>query len=222
MQNIVLVECCKSVRSSSVGGSDGPADTGDLVASANDALARGVGDGSHVLVLGLGALPNLHLATTPQDTDSHGREEVVGGVGVVVDTAVKDGSGVLANGRRDQSLATGVVGNELANVVDDTSNRDPSLAVLRLLNKVVPADNREALKRDTPVEGRALLVELLLQLLNTALLDLVVGEGLEVVGEAKLLHGPDEPLGRVVLPPLDGVAEITRELVVEARNHSQL
>lgn len=33
--------------------------------------------------------------------------------------------------------------------------------------------------------------------------------------ETKDRHGRDEPLGRVVLEPLDGVSEIHRELVVE-------
>lgn len=39
---------------------------------------------------------------------------------------------------------------------------------------------------------------------ETAPLDLVLGECLEVVGEADLLADPDELLGGVVLPPLDG------------------
>jgi hypothetical protein len=47
------------------------------------------------------------------------------------------------------------------------------------------------------------------------LFDLVVGELLEVRSETKDRHGGDEPLGGVVLEPLDGVSEIHRELVVE-------
>ena len=47
------------------------------------------------------------------------------------------------------------------------------------------------------------------------LLDLVIGEPLEVRCESKRGHGPDEPLGRVILEPLDSVPEIHRELVVE-------
>ena len=48
-----------------------------------------------------------------------------------------------------------------------------------------------------------------------ALLDLVVGERLEVRREAELAAHPDEPLRRVVLVPLDRVAVVHRELVVE-------
>ena len=45
--------------------------------------------------------------------------------------------------------------------------------------------------------------------------DLVVGEDLEVAGESELLHGPNEPLGRVILVPLDSVTVVHGELMVE-------
>ena len=48
-----------------------------------------------------------------------------------------------------------------------------------------------------------------------ALLDLVVGERLEVRREAELAAHPDEPLRRVVLVPLDRVTVVHGELVVE-------
>jgi len=38
---------------------------------------------------------------------------------------------------------------------------------------------------------------------------------LEMTGETQLLAHPDEPLGRVILIPLDCVAVIHRELVME-------
>lgn len=140
----------------------------------------------------------------------------MGSIGVVVDTTVEHGSSILANGRVDERLATGMIGDELANIVNDTSDSNPGLAIdLGLGDVVVPADNGEVLKRNTPVKSGALLVKLLLELLKSALLNLVLGEGFEVIGKAKLLHGPDEPLGGVILPPLNGVAKIARELVVE-------
>ena len=135
---------------------------------------------------------------------------------MVVHATVEHGSGILANGGVDESLATGVISDEIANIVNDASDSNPGLAIdLGLGDVVVPADNGEVLKRNTPVKSGALLVKLLLELLESALLNLVLGEGFEVVREAKLLHGPDEPLGGVILPPLNGVAEIARELVVE-------
>lgn len=105
--------------------------------------------------------------------------------------------------------------DKILDIMNDTGYSNPSLAFLGLSNVVIPADDRELLKRGTPVEAGALLVELLLNLLETTLLDLILGKGLEVVGKTQLLHGPDEPLGGVILPPLDRVAEVARELVVE-------
>lgn len=105
--------------------------------------------------------------------------------------------------------------DEVGHVVDNTGDRNKAAAVLGLGDVVVPVDDRQLLQRDTPVELGALLVELLLQLLEAALLDLVLAELLEVVSEAELLPGPDGPLGGVVLPPLNGVAVVRGELVVE-------
>jgi hypothetical protein len=51
--------------------------------------------------------------------------------------------------------------------------------------------------------------------LDTALLDLVGTELLEVGGETELAPQPDGPLGRVVLVPLDSVAVVGGELVME-------
>jgi hypothetical protein len=139
----------------------------------------------------------------------------VSAVGVEVDTAVEHGSGILSNTTLDQGLATGVLVDEIGNVVYNASNSDQATAVLSLLNVVVPLDDRELLKRYTPVEFGALLVKLLLELLDTALLDLVGTELLEVGGEAELAPHPDGPLSGVVLVPLDSVAVVGGELVVE-------
>ena len=45
--------------------------------------------------------------------------------------------------------------------------------------------------------------------------DLVVGENFQVGSEADFLASPDEPLGRIILVPSDGIAVIHRELVVK-------
>ena len=52
-------------------------------------------------------------------------------------------------------------------------------------------------------------------LLDSALLDFVLLELLEIVGQAHLLPHPDTPFGRVILEGLDGVAVVGREFVVE-------
>jgi hypothetical protein len=87
-------------------------------------------------------------------------------------------------------------------------------ALAALLEEVIPVDYGQLLKRDTPVEGRPLGIELLLQLLVATLLDLVGWEGLEVVREAHIFPQKDAPLGRVVLVPLDGVAVVGLSLGV--------
>lgn len=199
----------------SVGTGHGCNNLGDLSTGAVNSLSSRVVHISDILVLKLGALPDLDFASAAEHTHTHGRQEVVGSVGVHVDTTVEDGGGVLANSGRDEGLATGVVLDEVGHVVDNTGNSNESLAVLGLGGEIVPADNGELLERSTPVEGGTLLVELLLQLLNTALFDLVGTELLEVIGEAEHLPEVDGPLGRVILPPLNGVSVVGGELVVE-------
>ncbi len=84
-----------------------------------------------------------------------------------------------------------------------------------MLNIVVPLDNGKLIKRDTPVELSALLINLLLELLDTTLLNLVGTELLEVGGEAKLAPEPDGPFGGIVLVPFNGIAVVRGELVME-------
>lgn len=188
---------------------------GDLLASPDDTLARAVKHKVDALVLLLRAFPDLDLAAATDDTHSHGRQQVVGGVGVAVHTTVEHGSGVLADTSVDHGLATGVVLDKVGAVVHNTGNGDKATALLGFLDVLVPFHDGKLVERRAPVEVGTLLVELLLLLLETALFDLVGAELLQVVGEAKLLPGPDGPLGRVVLPPLDGVAVVGWELVVE-------
>jgi hypothetical protein len=202
-------------RLSSIGAGSGLDNLGDLRASTDDALTGRVVHVGDILVLELSTLPDLNLATTAEDTNTHGRQKVVGSVGVEVDTTVEDSGSVLSDGGVDEGLATGVVLDEVGNVVDNTGNGNETLSSLGLGDEVVPVNNGELLKRNTPVEGGTLLVKLLLELLDTALLNLVGTELLQLISKTKLLPAPDAPLGRVVLPPLNSVTVIRRELVVE-------
>ena len=161
------------------------------------------------------SLPDLDLHTAADDADPHRREQVVCGVAVVVHAAVEHGRGILADAGLDHGLAARVVVDEVRDIMDYTSDGDEATAVAGLVNVVVPFHDGELLERHAPVEPCAVLVELLLHLLEAALLDLIGTELLEVIGEAELLANPDEPLGRVVLVPLDGVTVVGRELVVE-------
>ena len=127
---------------------------------------------------------------------------------MVVDTTVENGGCVLSNTGRDESLSTRVVLDEVGNIVDNTSNSDESAAVLGFGLVIIPVDDRQLLERNTPVESLSLLVKLLLQLLETALLNLVLLKLLQVVGESELLPDPDSPLGGVVLMPFNSIAVV--------------
>ena len=70
------------------------------------ALTSRIVDVRNILVLELGTLPDLDLAAAAEDTDTHGGEKVVGGVGVEVDTTVEDSSGIFTDSGRDEGLAT--------------------------------------------------------------------------------------------------------------------
>ena len=134
---------------------------------------------------------------------------------MVVDTTVEDGGCILSNTRRDESLSTRVVLDEVGYIMDDTSNSNKGTTVLGFSLVVLPADDWQLLERNTPVKSLSLLVELLLQLLETALLDLVLLELLQIIGEAKLLPNPDRPLRWVILMPFNSIAVVGGELVVE-------
>lgn len=213
INNNRLSSCCATLGSIGTGHWCG--EPGNLRACTNDALASRVIDIGHVLVLKLGALPDLDFTATAEDTDSHGGEKVVGGVGVVINTAIEDGGGILANGRRDQRLATRMVLDEVGNIVNDTGNGNKTLAVLGICNKVVPVHNGELFQRSTPVESGALLIKLLLHLLNTALFNFVGTELLEVIGETHHLPQADRPLGGIILIPRNSVTVVRGELVME-------
>jgi hypothetical protein len=188
---------------------------GNLITGSNDAVSILILEIVAIFGLALGTLPDLNFHTASDDTDSHSGQHIVCCVGVVVHTAVEHCSSVFADTRLDHSTATRMVFDEAGDIVDNTSDGHKTTAVLRLVNVIVPFHDRELLERDTPIKSLALLIELLLKLLNTALLNFVGSELLEVVCKAELLCRPDEPFGWVVLPPFDSVAVIAGEFVVE-------
>lgn len=137
------------------------------------------------------------------------------GVAVHVHATVEHGSSILAETAANHGFTTGVVVDKVRYIVHNTCHSDEGATILGLVHVVVPLENRELLQRYAPVELRTLLVELLLLLLDAAFFDFIGAELLEVVGEAELLHGPDEPLGGVILVPLNGIAVVGWKLVVE-------
>jgi len=133
---------------------------------------------------------------------------------VIVDTTKEGGSGIGTNSSLDEVSSSGVFLSKGAAVMDEAVD-DHQWSVLGLLLKVLPRHDREIIVRHGPLEVLGRLGNLLELHRVLALLDLVRRERLEVRGEAKVRHGKDEPLGRVVLVPLDGVPVVLGELVVE-------
>lgn len=58
------------------------------------------------------------------DGNTHGSKNVVSSVGVVVDTTVKDGSTVLANGSLDKTRPPGWSLDKVSDIVNNTRNQD--------------------------------------------------------------------------------------------------
>ena len=186
-----------------------------LITRPDDLLPLPINRVLHILVLPLGSLPDLDLAPSPDDTDTHRTQQVVSGIAMHVDATVEHGGGILADTRRDHGFAARVILDEGGNIVDNTRNGDESAPVLRLVMVFVPFHDGELVERYTPVELGAFDIDLLLDLLDAALFDLVGAKLLEIVGETELLPRPDGPFGGIVLPPIQRIAVVRGELVVE-------
>jgi hypothetical protein len=186
-----------------------------LRASADDLLSFTIVDIADISLLLLGPLPDLDFTSSSNDTNSYCREKVVSGVGVIVDSSIEHGRGIFAESRLDHCFSTRMIADEVSNVMNDPSNSNKSSAVLGLVLVVVPFHDWKLLERNTPVEFRSFLVEFLLLLLNTALFDFVGLELFEIKSKAHLLPQPDGPFGGIILMPLDSIAVVGWELVVE-------
>lgn len=105
--------------------------------------------------------------------------------------------------------------DELSNVVHDACHAYNRAAVPCLVDILIPVHFRQLVKRNAPIELRALLIKLLLLLLNTSLIDFVLTELLQVIGEPELFASPDKPFSGIVLVPFDCVAIVRRKLMMK-------
>lgn len=69
----------------------------------------------------------------------------MGGIRVVVNIAVKDGGGILANSGANEFLTTEVIFNEVSYAIDNTRNSNEGISILRVCYEVIPVDNGELL-----------------------------------------------------------------------------
>ena len=147
--------------------------------------------------------------------NTEGAEQVLGSIGVIVDTSIESLGGVLANEGLDEGFTSGMGGDELGNVVHQIVDNDKGRAFEASALDVVLGKERELLNGKSPVESAHLVFKSLLRHLQATLLDFVIGEALKIEGETQNGHNPDGPLGRIVSVPVNAVAEIVGELVVE-------
>ena len=203
------------ITSGSASSGDGLRNLGDLAAGADDLLTLSIFGILNVFVLALSTLPDLDFAAAANDTDAHGAEQIVGGVAMHVDTTVEHGGGIFADAGADHGLSSWMVLDEGCHIVYNASNVNEGTTILCLILEVFVFHDRESIQWNAPIEPGALHVELLLLLLDTTFLDLVGTELLQVIRKTKLLPDPDRPLGGVVLPPVQGVAVVGWEFVVE-------
>ncbi len=157
----------------------------------------------------------------------------MGSIGMVVDTTEERCCTILADHLRNEVTATRMLIDERGDVVDEASDNDQGTLHRLLLDwaqavsrgclakkrdeklTAIPADNRQVSALGGPVQPFLLIAKTLELHGKLALRHLVLGEDLQVTGETELCTDPDEPLGGVVLVPLDRVTVVHGELVVE-------
>ena len=79
----------------------------------------------------------------------------------------------------------------------------------------IPCNDRKVVGGGGPFQSVRLFLELLEFHCQLTLAHFVIGESLEMRSETEPRHDSDEPFSRVVLVPLDGIAIVHGELVVE-------
>lgn len=127
-------------------------------------------------------LPNLNLQPAPQHTNPHRREQIMRRIQMVINTAIKHRRSILPNRRRDQRFPTRMILHKAPNIMNHAPNSHQRFTLFRPRHKFIPFNHRQLIQRHAPIQTSAVLVNLLLQLLNTTFLDLVSWEGFKVTG----------------------------------------
>lgn len=149
-----------------------------------------------------------------EDTYSFHGEEVVGSVRVVIDTTEERRCRILANHLDEQMGASRMFIDERADVMNEPRDEN-EMTFGRLFLETLPADDGKVVAVRWPSKLLLSLAQLLQFHSKLTLADFVVREDLEMASETELLADPDEPFGRVILIPLDGVSVVHGELVVK-------
>ena len=133
---------------------------------------------------------------------------------MVIDTTKEGCCRILANVLDQEMTATGMLIKKVRDIMNETSD-DDQRTLERLLLIAFPRNDGQVVTIRRPGEMFLGLPKLLQLHRKLTLPDLVVREYFQVRSEADFLAGPDEPLGRIILVPSDGIAIIHRELVMK-------
>ena len=154
------------------------------------------------------------LHTTIKNTDTHHSEQIVSGVGVIVDTTKESSRSIGTDSSLDEVGTSRVVLCETRAIVNETVNRNQR-SFLRLILEFIPANDWQVVAALWPFELLALFLQSEKFHSVLTLLDFIIGKSFEVGSQTKGRHGTNEPFGRVVLVPFDGISEIHWELMME-------
>lgn len=151
-------------------------------------MLLGTNDGIIIIPNHFGAflrayLPDLNLAASADDANPVLGQQVARRVRVVVHAPVEHGGGVLADGGQDECFAARVLLGKVGHVVHEAGDGYQG-AGARLVDKLLPLHQGQHGERLAPVEDAKLPVQLLLLLLELALVDLILGEGAQVARQA--------------------------------------
>jgi len=152
--------------------------------------------------------------TPGKNTNSHHREEIVSSIGVVVNAAKECRGTILANHLDDEMSTSRMFFNESRNIMNETGDENER-ALGSLFLERFPGDNGKFIAVGSPLKNFLGFMETLELHGQLTFADFVIGECLQVRSKAKLLSSPDEPLGRIVLIPPDGIPVVHRELMVK-------
>jgi len=152
--------------------------------------------------------------TAVEDTNPLHGKKVVSSIGMIINTTEKCCGCILADHLGNKVSASRMLIHEVGNIVNEPSNQNER-SFGRLLLVAIPRNNGELIAVRGPKETFLGLSEAFQLHRELTFANFVIRENLQLLGQADLLHSPDEPFGRIILVPFDGIPVVHRKLVVE-------
>lgn len=126
---------------------------------------------------------------------------------------------VLTQSSLDQGSSTGMFIHEFSHVMDEATNNNQAtvLLLVSLIDVLFPGENGKVVGILGPYNITKVLAKFLQFHAILTLSNLVVGKSLQFGSEAKEVSAGNEPFGRIVLVPSDGIPIVLRELMMAER-----